>query len=183
MFDLNELLVELQSTLGEATPSLAVRDVLERGVARPRHVAEALAPKAGGIRLLLHRPDLTVIDAAWAPAMRLMPHDHRMWAVIAIYQGAEDNAFYRRGPDGSLVESNGRRLQVSDVIVLGDSTIHAVSNPTGTITGAIHVYGGDFVHHPRSQWGPGDLVERPYDFDVVMSQFDEANVAAGLDRS
>jgi hypothetical protein len=42
------------------------------------------------------------------------------------------------------------------------------------------VYGGDFVNQPRSQWGPGDLVERPYDLEAINRQFHEANLAAGL---
>jgi len=180
MFDPDELLVALESTLTDPSPSLAAKDALERCVARPREVAETLAPTAGGITLLLHRPDLTVLHATWAPGMRLMPHDHRMWAAIAIYQGAEDNEFYRRGPDGALVESNGRRLEVGDVALLGESTIHAVSNPAPVVTGAIHVYGGDFVNEPRSQWGPGDLVERPYDLAAFRHEFHLANVAAGL---
>ena len=181
MFDLDELLAGIESTLTEPSPPLAVKEVLQRCVAQPREVSETMAPAAGGITILLHRADLTVLHATWAPGMRLMPHDHRMWAVIGIYQGAEDNAFYRRGPDGALVKSNGRRLDVGDVVMLGESTIHAVSNPTQIVTGAIHVYGGDFVNEPRSQWGPGDLVERPYDLDTFRRVFDEANVAAGLD--
>ncbi|MFA5885757.1 MAG: hypothetical protein WDA60_18035 [Acidimicrobiia bacterium] len=180
MFDLDGLFGELQAALRESSPQLAVRDVLTRAVARPQEIAETLRPREGGIRLLLHQPDLTAIDAAWAPGMRLMPHDHRMWAVIAVYRGAEDNEFYRRGPGGSLVESNGRHLDVGDVVVLGDATIHAVSNPTNALTGAIHVYGGDFLTQPRSQWGPGDRVERPFDLDEAMRQFHEANVAAGF---
>lgn len=180
MFDLDGLFEDLEAALQESTPQLAVKDVLARAVARPQDVAEALAPTAGGIRLLHHRPHLTAIDAAWAPRMRLMPHNHEMWAVIAVYQGREENEFFRRGTDGSLVESNGRRLDAGDVVVLGTETIHAVANPGTTLTGAIHVYGGDFVHQPRSQWGPGDLVERPFDLAGALRQFHEANVAAGL---
>ncbi|MBV8159480.1 MAG: hypothetical protein JO265_01010 [Acidimicrobiia bacterium] len=58
--------------------------------------------------------------------------------------------------------------------------IREVTNPLRRITGAIHVYGGDFVNRPRSQWGPGPLEERPYDIEVVNAQFAEANAAAGL---
>jgi predicted metal-dependent enzyme (double-stranded beta helix superfamily) len=112
--------------------------------------------------------------------MQLMPHDHRMWAVIGIYTGAEDNQFYRRGPDRELVETTGRRLDTGEVCVLGTQTIHGVANPREQLTGAIHVYGGDFVNQPRSQWGPGDLVERPYDLEAINRQFHEANLAAGL---
>jgi predicted metal-dependent enzyme (double-stranded beta helix superfamily) len=181
VFDLDELLVGLQATREDPSPHLAAKEVLARHLARPQDVSEALAPRAGAIELLVHRPDITVIHATWAPGMHLMAHDHRMWAVIGIYQGAEDNQFYRRGSGGFLVESNGRRLEVGDVAVLGESTIHAVSNPARVVTGAIHVYGGDFVNRPRSQWGPGEPVERPYDLGSFRRAFHEANIAAGLD--
>jgi predicted metal-dependent enzyme (double-stranded beta helix superfamily) len=61
--------------------------------------------------------------------------------------------------------------------VLGDDAIHAVANPTDRLTGAIHVYGGDFVNEPRRQWGPGPREERPHDFAVTLEQFAEANRA------
>jgi predicted metal-dependent enzyme (double-stranded beta helix superfamily) len=61
------------------------------------------------------------------------------------------------------------------VLVLGRDAIHAVTNPLAGLTGAIHVYGGDFVNEPRSQWGPGPIEERPYDIDETRVQFSEAN--------
>jgi predicted metal-dependent enzyme (double-stranded beta helix superfamily) len=108
--------------------------------------------------------------------MVLYPHNHDMWAVIGIYAGQEDNTFFRR--DGTrLIESGGKRLETTDVAVLGDDTIHQVANPARRLTAAIHVYGGDFVNQPRSQWGPGERIERPYDFDELKTQFAEANAA------
>ena len=44
-------------------------------------------------------------------------------------------------------------------------------------TGAIHVYGGDFVRQPRSQWRLPDFAEAPYDGEQVRVVFDEANAA------
>ena len=41
-----------------------------------------------------------VLNVVWAPRMSIYPHDHRMWAVIGIYGGAEDNTLFRRGPQG-----------------------------------------------------------------------------------
>jgi predicted metal-dependent enzyme (double-stranded beta helix superfamily) len=111
--------------------------------------------------------------------MTIYPHDHRMWAAIGIYAGQEDNSFYRRsGPDRrELTESGGKQLVTGEVVMLGDDTIHGVTNPRDRLTGAIHVYGGDFVNQPRSQWGPGERVERPYDIDQALSQFTDANRA------
>jgi predicted metal-dependent enzyme (double-stranded beta helix superfamily) len=178
MFDVDELLADLQAVRLESEPRRAAREVMTRAVSRSSEMADALTPTMGGLNLLHHAPDLTVLNIVWAPGMRLMPHDHRMWAVIGIYMGAEDNEFFRRDPERSLVPSNGRRLEVGDVAALGIETIHAVTNPLDRLTAAIHVYGGDFVNEPRSQWGPGDLVERPFDMNDVNRQFADANAAA-----
>lgn len=180
MFDLDTFLAELRACTAEVDPRRAAKATLTRAMTTPNAVTDAIAPAAGGISLLHHSPDLTVINVAWAPGMRLMPHEHRMWALIGIYAGAEDNEFYRRGANGELVATTNRRLEAGEICALGIETIHAVANPTGRLTGAVHVYGGDFVNQPRSQWGPGDRVERPYDMAEFNRQFDEANLAAGL---
>jgi predicted metal-dependent enzyme (double-stranded beta helix superfamily) len=176
VFELDAFLDECRAAGRETEPRLAVRDVLARNLARAGEIAESLAPSEGGLSILHQADDLTVLHVVWAPGMVLYPHDHQMWAVIGIYAGQEDNTFYRR--DGKhLIESGGKRLEVKDVAVLGDDTIHQVANPWSKLTGAIHVYGGDFVNQPRSQWGPGERVGRPYDFDEARRQFSEANAA------
>jgi predicted metal-dependent enzyme (double-stranded beta helix superfamily) len=179
MFDLDQLIAECQEARADSQPRLAIREVLARALARPAEVGEALAPTEGGLTLLHHTDELTVLHVVWAPGMRLFPHDHLMWAAIGIYAGQEDNTFYRRtGPaEPTLTESGGKRIETGDVLVLGDDVIHAVSNPLGRLTGAIHVYGGDFVNQPRSQWGPGPRLERPYDIEDARRQFAEANEA------
>ncbi|MCU1451110.1 MAG: hypothetical protein JWP02_3280 [Acidimicrobiales bacterium] len=55
-------------------------------------------------------------------------------------------------------------------------------HPLDRITGAIQVYGGDFMSQLRSRWGPGPLEERPYDLDLLEAQFAEADAPAGLSR-
>lgn len=179
MFDLDGFIGDCQAAVDETDPRRAVREALERAVAEPAAVGDALRPTEGGFTLLHHAPDLTVLHVVWAPGMRIFPHDHQMWAAIGIYAGQEDNEFFRRGgPDGrGLTESGGRALVERDVLLLGDDTIHAVTNPLGRLTAAIHVYAGDFVNQPRSQWGPGPVEERPYDIEAARQQFAEANAA------
>lgn len=183
-FDLDELLADLRAGLRASDPRRVIREVLQRAMTRPDAVGDALRPQQGGFTLLLHEPDLTVLHVVWAPGMRIYPHDHRMWATIGIYAGREDNAFYRRATDdrSTLVESGGKQLGVGDVATLGDDTIHSVANTSGVLTAAIHVYGGDFVNEPRSQWGPGPVRERPYDVDQAQQEFADAN-QAWLDRT
>jgi predicted metal-dependent enzyme (double-stranded beta helix superfamily) len=178
-FDLDGFLADCSQTRTESEPRRAVHDVLERALARPNDVADTLHPTEGGLELLFRSPELTILHVVWAPGMQIYPHDHGMWAVIGIYAGQEDNTFYRRsGPEQrSLVESGGKELATGDVAELGDRTIHAVANPTDRLTGAIHIYGGDFISEPRSQWGPGPVEERPYDMDEVRRQFAAANRA------
>ncbi|HET6919378.1 MAG TPA: hypothetical protein VFI46_07925 [Jiangellaceae bacterium] len=179
MFDIDQFVVECREARVEGEPRRAVREVLQRALSQPDRVAAALAPTEGGFTLLHHTPDLTVIDVVWAPGMRIYPHDHRMWAAIGIYAGQEDNEFFRRSGPGSrtLTGSGGKQLAVGDVLLLGDDTIHAVTNPLSGLAGAIHVYGGDFINEPRSQWGPGPVEERPYDIAETRLQFSEANRA------
>lgn len=179
MFDIDRFVADCREALVEDEPQRAVRDVLARAVASPRHVGEALVPTEGGLGLIHHAPDLTILHVVWAPGMRLYPHDHRMWAAIGIYAGQEDNEFFRRAGPGerTLVPSGGRELATGEVLVLGREAIHAVTNPLSRLTAAIHVYGGDFVNEPRSQWGPGPVEERPYDIEEARRQFAEANRA------
>ena len=179
VFDVDALIADCVAARSEPEPRGAIRAVLERALAEPVTVAEALRPSEGGLQLLHHTPDLTVLHIVWAPRMRLYPHDHRMWAAIGIYSGREDNAFFRRDPDAprQLIESGGKDVGVGDVLLLGDDAIHAVGNPADRLTGAIHIYGGDFVNQPRSQWGPGPREERPHDMNVLRQQFADANLA------
>ena len=182
MFDVDEFLNDCVGAGAEREPRLAIRDALVRALGRPGEIGDALRPAQGGLTMLHNAPDLTVAHVVWAPGMQLFPHDHRMWAVIGVYAGREDNSFFRRAADdrSRLVESGGKELAVGDVLVLGDDTIHAVANPTDRLTSAIHVYGGDFVHQARSQWGPGERVERPFVMEELERQFADANRVAAL---
>jgi predicted metal-dependent enzyme (double-stranded beta helix superfamily) len=177
MFEIDDLIDSCRAALGESEPRRAVKEVLARTVSAPSAVADALDHDSGDLAVLYRAADLTVLNVVWAPHMTLYPHDHRMWAVIAIYAGQEDNTFYRRQPQG-LATSGGKQLRDGDVILLGDDTIHSVTNPRREFTGAIHVYGGDFVSRSRSQWDPTTLEEQPYDLDQVRREFARANAAA-----
>ena len=131
-------------------------------------------PTKGEIIALHRSSDLTVLKVIWAPDMSIYPHDHRMWAVIGIYGGREDNTFYTRG-EGGLTQVGFKELETKEAAVLGDKVIHSVTNPKQRFTGAIHIYGGDFFNEPRSEWGPVTFEERPYDIANAMRSFATAN--------
>jgi predicted metal-dependent enzyme (double-stranded beta helix superfamily) len=175
MFDLDTFVGVCRQALRESSPEGAVRELVERAMAEPAEVERALGtPSWGGFTALHRSPDLTVLNVVWAPGLAFYPHDHRMWAVIGLYGGREDNTFYRRSA-GGLVVAGGKALEARDVALLGKSVVHAVTNPLRAFTGAIHVYGGDFFATPRSEWTPDTLEERPYDIEGAKRAFAEAN--------
>jgi predicted metal-dependent enzyme (double-stranded beta helix superfamily) len=170
-----DIIVRCQGALGEHTPALAVRDVLDELVSDPAELEQAVGPvELGGITALYNAGDLTILRVAWTPGMALNPHDHRMWAVIGMYGGQEDNAFYRRAPKG-LDAAGGRELPAGDVLVLGDDIIHSVANTRTEFAVALHVYGGDFFTAERSEWDFETYEERPRDLERTRQLFEDAN--------
>jgi predicted metal-dependent enzyme (double-stranded beta helix superfamily) len=59
--------------------------------------------------------------------------------------------------------------------VLGKDIVHSVTNPLPRLTGAIHIYGGDFFAAERSEWDPETLDERPYDLEKARRMFDDSS--------
>jgi hypothetical protein len=45
------------------------------------------------------------------------------------------------------------------------------------LSGAIHVYGGDFFGIKRSEWDPETLLERPFDLEQDLLLFEKSNAA------
>ena len=174
--DRDELVARCIEANDDVEPRHAIREVLKRAIA-DRALNDSLRGATAGIELLYNTPELTVINVIWPPHVSLFPHNHLMWAAIGIYGGREDNIFYRRDA-ATIVQSGGKTLAEHDVLLLGDDAIHAVVNPDGTYTGAIHAYGGDFVNQPRSQWDAATLTEEPYDMAVVQEQFAAAERAS-----
>jgi predicted metal-dependent enzyme (double-stranded beta helix superfamily) len=174
LFEVDTLVASCHDSLTENEPRRAVREILAKTLEHPDRVAEQLGRTEGGLEVLFNSPELTVLNVIWAPRMSLYPHDHRMWAVIGIYGGGEDNTLFRRASHG-LVKSGGKALRERDVLSLGPEAVHSVDNPMERFTGAIHVYGGDFINEPRSQWDAETLQEQPYDVAQVRRVFAEAN--------
>jgi predicted metal-dependent enzyme (double-stranded beta helix superfamily) len=175
MFDKDQFIADCHAALAGDRASRNVREVVARAVADPAPVIRALGePKAGGIQPIHRSPELTIINVLWPANMVIMPHDHRMWAVIGVYDGREDNMLWRRLPadaNGRIEAAGAVALSTKDAQVFGPDVVHSVVNPIERITGAIHVYGGDFFDTARSEWDPESLCERPYDVDKARRMF------------
>jgi predicted metal-dependent enzyme (double-stranded beta helix superfamily) len=175
MFESDRFIEDCRRCLGEQNSHAAVREVVERAVSEPGGILTTLGePGLSGIQTLYRSDTLTILNVLWGPGMTLYPHDHRMWAVIGIYSGREDNSFYQRSESG-LQAHGAKTLDLKETLPLGEAVIHAVTNPLDRITAAIHVYGGDFFTVPRSEWDPQTLEERPFDIEHAKEVFAEAN--------
>lgn len=168
MFDVETFVAECLAATGESAPQLAIKEVLERAVAAPDDLASRLKAKPG-VAVMYRDANLTIASVVVpAGAPRSLPHDHRIWALVGIYGGQEDNHFFRRAT-GRLEESGGRSLKVSDTLAMGTQTIHAIENPlSGSSLAAIHVYGGDLLATERSMWTLPGYDEQPYDETKVL---------------
>jgi predicted metal-dependent enzyme (double-stranded beta helix superfamily) len=180
MFELERFIGDCRAAVAEDPSHKAVREVLARAVASPAAVIKSLGePKRGETHTLYRSNELTILNVIWAPWMTILPHNHNMWAIIGIYTGREDNIFWRRlpgAPEGVVEAAGAKAMSERDAVPLGRDIIHSVTNPIPRLTGAIHIYGGDFfdVSH-RSQWEPDTLREVPYDMTRTLRIFEEAN--------
>jgi predicted metal-dependent enzyme (double-stranded beta helix superfamily) len=172
-FDLERFVDDCRAAERDAA---AVADLVRAAVARRGEVLAAIGPCGEQANHTLYAsPTLTVQWISWAPGMRAPAHEHRMWAVIGVLAGREDNGNWRRAGDG-LERSGGVAIEEGQVARLRDDVIHDVVNPRDAFTMALHVYGGDILTRPRSMWNPMTGAEMPFDTartDVMVAAFNE----------
>jgi len=178
MFDTDRFVADCRG-VAATSGSSGVLDVVSRAVNAPREILHALGePRRAGVNVLYRSAELTIFNLIWGPQMCQLPHDHRMWAVIGIYTGREDNIFWRRpagDPAGRIEAAGAKAFSEREAVPLGPDIIHSVINPVSRLTGALHVYGGDFFSVSHSQWDPERLVEEPYDVNRLLALFEESN--------
>jgi predicted metal-dependent enzyme (double-stranded beta helix superfamily) len=178
-FNLDQFIFDCRDAVRQDSPFKFVHEVVTRAVSDPGAVLKGLGEPTQGEIKPLHKSDaLTILNVVWAPWMTLLPHNHQMWAVIGIYTGREDNIFWRRVGDdrGNKVEAAGAKaLAECDTVPLGQDIIHSVTNPIPRLTGAIHVYGGDFFGVARSEWDAETLLEQRSSGEKMARRFEEAN--------
>jgi len=179
MFDLDRFIADCRDAVAGDSSHKAARDVVARAVSDPSSVLAGLGePTRAGVDCLYRSDALTILNVIWGPHMTVTPHNHLTWAVIGVYTGREDNIFWRRLPEAEqrCIEAAGAKsLGVRDAEPLGRDIIHSVTNPLPRLTGAIHIYGGDFYAIARSEWDPETLTERRFDWERSRRVFEAAN--------
>jgi predicted metal-dependent enzyme (double-stranded beta helix superfamily) len=101
-------------------------------------------------------PDGTfcVTALAFEPGASTGVHNHRVWGVVGVYRGLEDQTFYKRRPEGGLRFAGGMICEPGECSYLlpPEEEIHDVLNPTGDCSVSIHVYGADIARVPRQAY-------------------------------
>jgi len=174
-FDAPRFVADCRAAAAGSDGQAAIQEVLARELADPASVLAGLgAPTRGGLKALYHSPELTILNIVWAPLMQLLPHEHNMWALIGIYTGREDNIFWRRAGK-HLTAVNATAISPGAVVKLPHDVIHSVNNPIEKLTGAIHIYGGDFFSVHRSEWDSETLTERDWSIREAVRNFADSN--------
>lgn len=179
VFEIDRFVEDCRQAVAQDPSHRAVREVVARAVSDPAAVLAGLGePTRAGVQRIYRSDTLTVLNLVWGPMMTLMPHNHRMWAVIGIYTGREDNIFWRRiegDPQGRIEAAGAHALSTGECVPLGRDIVHSVTNPIPRLTAALHVYGGDFFADGRSEWDAETLTEKPYDLAKNIRLFEESN--------
>lgn len=128
---------------------------------------QTLGEGTGSDNIFFCSSTLTLLKATLPPRFKNPPHEHRMWAVVGIYEGQELNVFYRRKENG--IEEISRQLVIGpEAIILEPDTIHSIENPLDRLSFGLHVYGGDVDRTERSIWNPLTLSEERYNFQKML---------------
>jgi predicted metal-dependent enzyme (double-stranded beta helix superfamily) len=177
MFDLNVFIDDCRAAVVRDTSHKSAQAIMQRVFTDTDAILVALGkPTTGGLTTLYRSKELTILNVVWKPGATLMPHNHKIWAIVGIYIGQEDNSFWQRVPDaehGVIKKIGGTSLLPGDVMPMGPEIIHSVSIPGTELCGALHVYGGDYFDVPRSEWDAQELTEHPCDMTKVLAFFNQ----------
>lgn len=117
--------------------------------------------------ILFRSADLFIFNYCQIPGHKGAPHTHGVWAVVGLYEGQEDNVYYKRKGKG-LKEVERKTLSPGEVDFREDDAIHAVSNPLDKPSFALHVYGGDLLTVERRMWNPFTSEELPFELNQFL---------------
>ena len=159
-FDLQRFVADCREAAGDVR---RVTELVRAAVAQPDAVRAAVQASVTtpGERVLYQSDDLTVLNVRIPPGFRSPPHNHSIWAVVGIYEGQEDNTFYRL-LDGEVRMIERHEVRAPGVLTMDGSTIHAIANPLAQVTCGLHVYGGHLDDAPRTLWDPDTHESAPF---------------------
>ncbi len=117
---------------------------------------------------LLHADPLerwSMVSFVWGPGQQTPIHDHRVWGLVGVLQGAELGTSFQRDASGRLIASGEERLDPGEVVAVSPTVgdIHRVANAfADRVSISIHVYGGNIGTVRRAVYDAETGVEKPF---------------------
>ncbi|EML7262268.1 cysteine dioxygenase [Raoultella ornithinolytica] len=128
----------------------------EYALPHPHHYQQYLLHADSGQRF-------SIVSFVWGPGQATPIHDHRVWGVIGMLRGAEENQRYRLDTTGlPVADGIAGRLSPGEVekVSSRDGDIHRVSNALAeSVSISIHVYGGNIGAVKRAVYTPEGLIK------------------------
>ena len=160
MLTVEDLVADCQALVRGADPAHVVAGYLAQLLRdEPDDVKALLGDELESA--VLHRGDeLTIVKIVLPPRHVFYPHNHLMWAAIAGVAGREDNRFFDLD-DERITPTSGASYEEGQVGILPETVIHSVRNASTGHTVGLHVYGGDLVGAPTTDWDPVTGLKQP----------------------
>jgi predicted metal-dependent enzyme (double-stranded beta helix superfamily) len=147
---------------GQDAPNV-LRAYMDRLMAAPDAVREAFPPELTGDQILFEDDTVSVWRTSFEPGVSVPAHDHRMSAVICVYQGEERNDFYEADPQGGVRRSGQVVLAKGSVLSVGPSAIHSVTCTSDEPALGLHVYLGNLTKQERTLYDIDSGTAMPFD--------------------
>jgi predicted metal-dependent enzyme (double-stranded beta helix superfamily) len=112
---------------------------------------------------LLYKPQdeaFSIVAFVWGPGQTAPIHDHLVWGLVGIYEGAIEETRYRKiqddqsGIDFHLEVVDTVRAKKNDIssVYPPNADIHSVCNPYKDLAITIHIYGTDIGKQKRNSF-------------------------------
>lgn len=156
-FDLNDFITRTRTAARERNALGEVRRIMNESFKDPRAVRVAMSQYQSEAEVLFEDETVSIWYCRFDPGLHVPPHDHQTAATIGLYEGAENNHFYRVTNAG-LEHAGTRCLTPGDVISIGPDAIHSVESVNGATSYGIHVYLAPLTTVERSlfDWETGE---------------------------
>jgi len=139
------------------------RSFLETEGLVPEEIKQPKSKEKYG-QYLLYKPEdeaFSIIAFVWGPGQKAPVHDHLVWGLVGIYEGAIEETRYRK-IDNDNDRVHEVQLEIIDTVIAKkndisfvyppNADIHGVQNPFKDQAVTIHIYGTDIGKHPRHSY-------------------------------
>ena len=155
-FDRDRFVADCLAAVRSHDPVDELRSVLAAAVADRDGIERVLGRKVGSDMGLLHvSADLVVQRVIFPVGYSTGLHEHRLWALSAVYAGAEEHDLHR--VDDELLRPIGSATRTAgEVELLAPDVAHSSTSVGDEHLGVFHVYVGDLFASGAGEWDAPD---------------------------